>query len=597
MDLDFSQLLINENAYFFKLKRSLTKRDIEIVYEQSLDHKNAKRVFEPRYRQPFIHGGREIAKISFDVFSFKKKPTFLTSDVRHVFEIKYGLFLIVETSDLIAVVRKNVSGIRQLYALVDKIDYDVLIRFLTNESTKFEKIVTSGMNVASNAMHKKTSEASDLQGILSRFGTSKQIISSLRVGNKSDKSTVTVNTSRVNSFNVQKEFVPAVLWMIDMMKLIRRAIRSTPSSHFIDSFAKPVNYDDIIDELNPTHLIIRLNELKDQIDSGLIERVYDAETGKKVDFDRDVFSYERNFDLTADISGIFRAKEVEVKVREEYISVDIEPFKRIMLDNGSQNDMDLNSYINRRHAFLIVFDKPQFVYLHGKIFEDSRLLGDKEYFMNTFIAFDELTDIDSEKGTNYKTSSSSFEPKSLFKFVEDKFGPNSSYLICDDLGTEWGDFIQINTDEIAFFHLKHNNNGLSAKNLENVFGQAQKNFGVLQLNEELIEARREKWSGKYRVNNVATSISRIRKSPAGQESIDSLIKFAALASSNPHVRRKVFIVVNFISKSEMSKMFDVVKGGRTLARHGVVLQLIWLINGILALATELNSEFRIICRP
>lgn len=595
--LDYKQLLVNENAYFFKLKKPLVKRDIELVFQQSLAHKRATRMFEAKIRESYVHGGREIAKISYDIFKFRKKPSFLTDDVPDSYEIKYGLFMVVESLDLIAVVRKNVSGVKLLYELVEKIDYDILIRFLSSPDTKYEKIVSNSMNVASNAMQKKTNEASDLQGVLSRFGTSKQIISSLRVGNKENKSTVAVNTSRVNSFNVQNEFVPALLWMVGMMNLIRRAIKAIPESHFIDSFAKPVKYDDVIDDLTPTHLIIRLNELKDDIDRGVVEKIYNPNTKKNINFETEVLSYERLFELEEDMAGVFVSGETTVKVKEKYISFSIKPFKEIMLDFGGDHDIDLNTYIKSRHAFLIVFDKPQFVYSHGKIFEDSRLLGDKDYFMNTFIPFEELKSIDSEKGTNYVTSDTTFKPNSLFRFVEDNFISTASYLLCDDLATEWGDFISIGTDDIIFFHLKHNKDGFSASNLETVFGQAEKNFGVLQLTEELIEARRKKWVGNYKLNKVATAIKRMRKHPPGQQSIDDLIKYAEAVSSNPHVRRKVYVVVNFLSKSEVSKMFDAVKNGKPMTRKGVALQLIWLINGILALTTELNSEFKILCRP
>jgi hypothetical protein len=65
------------------------------------------------------------------------------------------------------------------------------------------------------------------------------------------------------------------------------------------------------------------------------------------------------------------------------------------------------------------------------------------------------------------------------------------------------------------------------------------------LTEELIEARRDKWAGKYTLNKVTTSIKRMRKHPPGQQSIDDLIKYAEAVSSNPHVRRKVYVVVNF----------------------------------------------------
>lgn len=597
MKLEYRQLLINENAYFFKLKKSLVRRDIEIVFEEALKHKKGKREFEPRLRESYIPGPKEIAKISFDVFSYKKRPSFLTDDVNGVSEKKFGLFLIVESNDMIAIIRKNVSGIKHLYSMVQKIDYDVLVRFLLNPDTKYEKIVTSSMNMASNAMQKKTSEAADLQGVLSRFGTSKQIIASLRVGNKENKSTVTVNTSRVNSFNVQNEFAPAILWMVEMMDLIRRASKSAPQSHFIDSFATPINFDDIIDEIEPTYLVIRLDALKDEIDNGQVNKIYNSKSKKRIDFNKEVLDFERLFPLKLDKTGVYVSPNIKVKVKEDSIATSILPFKDIILDFGDDHEVDLNTYINMRSYYMIVFNKLQYAYSHGKIFEDSRLLGDKEHFMGTFVSYDDLKNIDSEKGINYTTTSTQFKPNSLFNFVEQQFSTDSTYLLCDDLGTEWGDYISLKDDEIIFFHLKHNQDGLSAKNLENVFGQAQKNFGFLQLTEEMIEKRRTKWTGNYRTNHITTAIKRMRKNPTGKSSIDDLIKYADLVSSNPNVRRKVFVVVNFISKTEISKMFDTLKGGKTLANQGVLLQMLWFIHGILALATDHGVEFRILCRP
>jgi hypothetical protein len=89
----------------------------------------------------------------------------------------------------------------------------------------------------------------------------------------------------------------------------------------------------------------------------------------------------------------------------------------------------------------------------------------------------------------------------------------------------------------------------------------------------------------------------MRKSPTGKDSIADLIKYADLVSSNPNVRRKVFVVINFISKAEVSKMFDTLKSGKTLANQGVLLQMLWFVHGILALATDQGVEFRILCRP
>jgi len=597
MKLEFEQLLINENAYFFKLKRKLTARDIELIFQECLNDKKAIRKFEPKIRESFIHGPREIAKVSIDVFEFKKRPSFLTRDVKNNFETKYGLFIIIESDEFAAVIRKNVSGIDLLYTLVEKIDYNILVRFLLKEESKYEKLVTSNMNAASNAMQRKTSEADDLQGILSRFGASKQIITSLRVDNKGDKSTVSVNTSRVNSFNIQKDFTPAVLWMVDMMRLIKLALKNPPQSRFIDNFAIPIKFSDIIDELNPKYILLRFGSLKDEIENSQIDKCYHQIGRKKVDPHKEIFEKERLFELTENDEGVFVSGEIKVKVRQKAITISISSFKDIILDFGDGYEVSLNNYINSNNHFLIVFDKYEYVYSRGSVFKDSRLLGDTDNFLSTFVTFDSLKNIDSEKGEKYLPTSTKFKPNSLFSFIEEELALNSNYLICDDMGVEWGDFISIDDDEIVFYHLKHNKLGLSATNLEEVFGQVQKNLGFLQLTDEMINKRKTKWQNIYRFGGINTSIKRMRKYPKGKDTIDDLILYVNHVSSNANVKRKIFVVVDFISKSELAKMLESLKKRKIFVNQGVTLQMLWFIHGILALANELGVEFRIVCRP
>ena len=89
----------------------------------------------------------------------------------------------------------------------------------------------------------------------------------------------------------------------------------------------------------------------------------------------------------------------------------------------------------------------------------------------------------------------------------------------------------------------------------------------------------------------------MRKSPKGKDLIDDLIVYGDQVSSNPNVRRRVFVVVDFISKSQLTKALELLVKGKTFAGQGVILQLLWLVHGILALASEQGVEFRILCRP
>lgn len=594
--IDYDQLLVNENAYFFKLKKPISKRDIEIIFEESIRDKSAERRFEPRYRESYVHGGKEIAKLSIDVFRFKQPPTFFTDDVDGEYETKYGLFVIVETPDLLSIVRRNVSGIKHLYSIVEKIDYDVLVRFLLSNGSKFEKIVTSNMNAASAAVQRKISEAEDLKGIFSRFGASKQIINALRIDNRGSKATVAVGTSRVNSFNIQKEFGPAIVWMTEVMKLMRLATTKLPQSQFIDAFATPIKFDDIIDSLKPIYLLLRFHELKDQIESGFIQKGFYNTSKKKIDLNS-ILSKERLFELKEDKDGVFRHADIEVKVREESITVSIESFKDIILDFGDGYEVSLSKWINDHGHFLIVFDKLEYAYTKGSIFKDSKLLGDTENFMSTFVPYKALESINAEKGKGYTKVSDHFKSNSLFAFVDEELAKGSKYLICDDMGVEWGDFISLDDTEVTFYHLKQNEHGLSAANLEVVFGQAQKNLGFLQLTEEMIEYRRERWQKMYKIEGVETAIKRIRRFPAKGNSIDALIKYANQVNSNANIKRRVFVVVDFISKAQLEDSIKSLKKGTAFNLKGVAMQLLWFVNGILALANEQGVEFRIICRP
>lgn len=596
MKLDYHQLLVNENAYFYKVKRPLVKRDIELIFQEAVSHKKAIVKFETRLRESYIHGGKEIAKVSVLVYEFKKRPSFLTKDVKNTLEIKYGLFVIIESDDFIGTIRKNVSGIDSLYSLTEKIDHNTLARFQLGNKTKFEKIVTDNMNAASNAIHRKTSEGNDLKNTYSRFSASKQIIKRVRLEEDGKRTGISITTSRVNSFSVQKELEPSIIWIVEIIAKLKTAYKKLPSSNFIDSFATPVEFDSMIDDLTPSYLILRFDTLKDDIDDSRVVRIVNKVSGKKVDLDKEIFAMERLYELKEDGANVFINGAIQARIRPKSIFVRAAGLSDLILKFENGSELTLNDYINRHHHFLIIFDKLDHVYSHGTIFKDNRLLGDTKSFLSTFIPFDELREMDSEKGRNYKTTSTEFGIRSLFRFTETVLCKDSQFLVCDDMSTEWGDFISIDQNEIGFYHLKYKEQGFSASNLQDVFGQLQKNFGVLSLTEELLELRRNKWGSNYRIENVTTSISRIRRT-VGAKTFNSIKAAALEASSNVNVRKRVIVVVNFISKSELEKMLEKLKSGKSFQSQGVTLQLLWFVHGVLALAQELGAEFKIICRP
>ena len=68
-------------------------------------------------------------------------------------------------------------------------------------------------------------------------------------------------------------------------------------------------------------------------------------------------------------------------------------------------------------------------------------------------------------------------------------------------------------------------------------------------------------------------------------------------SESPHLKRKVFIVINFIEKNDLMKKVYDLKKGKKFQNETVIIQILWFVNSLLSSALERSVEFRIICRP
>ena len=135
---------------------------------------------------------------------------------------------------------------------------------------------------------------------------------------------------------------------------------------------------------------------------------------------------------------------------------------KIFLDMGKSQYVSIIDYINRNSAFMINFKEADMIYYSRALFKDHKLLQNIDYFMRIFEPMNELSDIEDEKQKDF-TDAEIFDNNSLFGFVCNHFS-NSEYLVCDDLGDEWADFISIHNNIIRFIHAKSGTEGLSATN-------------------------------------------------------------------------------------------------------------------------------------
>lgn len=594
--LDVSNILLNENGYFYKRKKSrIAKADIEKLFLQCINDKLANRSYSPVIRESLFESSKEIAKYSIQVFDYVQRPSFLKNDTT-LWETKTGLFVILEHMDYLAIIRKNVSGTYHLSNIAEEIDYSVLANFMVNDSSKFEKIISSNLNTAENAIQQKTSEAKDLSGVMSRFGMSKQIINALRLDNGGVKASIALNTSRVNSLNIRNDFEPVLFWLIKTIKLIDAAYKSPKSNSFIAGFAKPLLFSIEIKVLVPRFLFLRFQSIKDALDAGLISECFVLDDkGKRENVDLVAFmeANSKLFELTTYDAKTYKHGETSVRINLNSISFRDPAFEEIHLSFDGTDSVTLQQYMNFQQQFLITFDKPDYAYTHRKIFRDHRLLEDLDIFMNTFIAEPLLSGVTSEKG-KVTSASKNFDLASIFGFLEASFLPRVDCMICDDMGTEWGDHISVSGDEIAFYHSKYDKPGLSAAKLEVVFGQAQKNLGFIAMTDEMLAKRSARWASNY----TSSQIPRIRKHDgSGATPIASVERGILRAAGSGNLQARVYVVINFLSKSDLHTSLLKVKAGKTFHDQGVTLQILWFVNSLMASANDIGVQFKVICRP
>jgi len=468
---------------------------------------------------------------------------------------------------------------------------------MASADSRYEKIKSNSLNTAENVIQTKTSEAIDLKGIMNRFGISKQVISALQLDNQGEKASISLNTSRVNSLNIRSEFEDVLFWMVKIIKLIDSTNRVPKNNSFLSGFAKPVEFEKEIKELVPKFVLIRFHSLKEELSLGLITECFTLnENGghEPKNLLTVIEDYSQIYEISRYDNKTYKHGDTGIRLNKKSISLFDAKLNAIYISYNGADSISLLDYLNRKNHFLVTFDKAEFAYTHSKIFKDHKLLEDLDVFMDTFIEDTQLSAVVSEKGKGYNGTSKSFSDDSMFGYLETKFSSELDCLISDDMGVEWGDYIGIRQDEITFYHLKYRDPALSASSLEEVFGQAQKNFGFLELTDEMVEYRAARWSGNYHL----PLIPRIRKYiNNGQSPINSIRTSINKASLSSNIKRRVHVVINFLSKSDLKAALLKVKEGETFNQRGVTLQILWFVNSLLSSANENNVQFKILCRP
>lgn len=596
------QLLINDNAYFYNKVKSLSANKINQIFTEISREKLSNR-YSLKEIKSVATVGNENFYYSICIFKYNHKPSFLREPAPEWFEVKFSFLLIVEYSDYIVIYKNNVAGLRSLKEHVEHLDYSVISRLFLKDDTLYEKFYVSNMSTADNALRNKSMESNNLQGTISRLGAPKQVIHNMRISDGQNRTSLSLNTSRINNLGDKKVLQDFFTWTVDVAREINAFNRRDT---YLDNFAQPISFEDYVVDLVPICILLKFDKLLDELERENIQRVYqEDEDGNEIeDFDLHIFidHFKSTLNIVLDNDGSYLIEnpideEMRLNIAKKSMRINSSVFKNVKIDRGGDVDTDLNTFINSRNDFIVNFTEPDLIYTYRKLFRDHRLLADISGFLTVFHPYNGLTTTNSEKG-NFVNAQTEFDSDSVFRFVQDELNKDSIALFCDDLGNEWADFIAVKHDSIVLYHAKHKDGqGLSASALQDVIGQAHKNLGNLEPTDAMIDRKAEiTWGHTYIAPNGAnTAIQRLIIGP--NNSLNDSITAYKNALSQPNVKRQVNLVVDFISKTELQNGLQLLGNNQVFARRNEVTQILWFVSSLVANCRELGIEVYISCRP
>lgn len=558
------------------------------------------------------------------VFKIQTEPSFITDS--RLLETKYGYCTIVKYKEYILINSKFCSLNKEVIKIIGtELPFEEFTKYFTKDTAEFEKITLSNSSIMSG-IRSRIIEGQKLQENFRPIYSSKHVLKAFRVLQDGVVFSQSPSTSKLNYRNGKLKVEEYINWC----KTIIDSINTNNSSKYFDNFAKPVDISKM-KELVPTIIFIDLNFLKDYEDLRFITRQEQVEIESCFIFkyynglfnlqnlsnDKYIIDYNYPYVLSSRINlklnknnsrslqkikyttnnrieDAFKTsknKQLKINKNKKTITYHIEDIDVFYKYKDDDKEITLKELIENNST--ILFDNSQFFYYKKTLFQDSKLQDSG--FLRYFHAENNMINAKSEKGI-FNQNSVNFSDDSIFDILEKRLrGLEYTDIICDDLGNERADYIAFDENRLGFFHAKYkqvdsDRGKKSASALHDVVSQALKNLVFLDNieNINLEQTYQHKWLEKYKNNNIQTQINRIRESANSSNSIVERIKET---NRQINVQKYMVLVVNFISKSEIS---DYIQNPSTNTQ---IQQIVWLLSSFISTCQEMNIIPQIICKP
>ena len=532
--------------------------------------------------------GRSIT-VSYLRFEFESEPSFLSGS--SLKETKHAYILIAELDHLVAIFRKHVtSPDRELSRKIQPIEFNTLAKLFMADDSEYERVSMRAMSVSDGGIRFRSYEAKNLKTTLSAIGASRSVLSSVRVRADGEVHALTPSTSRVARSSGRSSFPEMMTWALDVEQEILGFVNT---QGFIDLFAKPIRLSDLPAGTTPSGIQFAVADLeRDVLDeqTTMLIGLDSAGHGQELSSDicRRLFDRLDKGYLITNNGNDLKFRSGKLKQNKNSFSVSSRLFDRIRVRGVTGQELSLTKYLNQEQSFLISFTQPQFAYYVRQVFEDQRLLGNIDSFLEVFDDSVNLTGVNSEKG-QMRANITRFANTSLFRVVEDSIAQNHEILLCDDLGDEWADHIAVNSNgspEISLIHSKHKSPTMSASAFQDVVGQALKNLSRLFPSESELNHKITGWQQKY----STTNINRIRRSNSRASVVSDVLR----ASASPNCVRRVILAVTFLSKSDLTRELTNLRNQVPTQPH--IIQLLWILSTFVNGCMEFGAQPKVYCR-
>jgi hypothetical protein len=598
-----NHIILNENAYFYKkddVKNYFTTAHINEMFIKASENKKGNYLLNLR-KQVKVVDGQEI-QFSICVFKLETVPNFIDKVISENWhEQKIAYLLISDFKDYVFITRKNISGIDHLlYSGLSLIDYSILNSLFVDSETYFEKFSLNNTSISPDSIRGKTVEAIDLKKSFSPYGAGKYVLSSVRVNNFEEKTSIVFNTSRITMFGKKKYLNELFKWAFQVIEKIRS---HNQENSFLDIFATPIEYDLHRESLVPISILFNLRKFNEDLESGRIQNCefrLSANSIRQLPLNKISNSLQKVFDVKKNGSEpnfIYKiitklSKDIELTLNKKSITINSKKGSKLFLNLENGSTLSLINYFNSYNDFIINFEDLSLVYSNRKLFKDSKLISYIDNFINVFNGKIELKSVTSEKG-RFTDNSTSFNVNSIFGFVENKITYDSNFCFLDDLGNEWADFIKINSKSLTFIHAKFDKSQFSASSFHEVVGQALKNIGNMTPTNEQLEIKADHWINTFNIHGEKTKITRLRNGSTLEDGIKAYKKLLL----SPNLMREIIIVVNFISISQLRNRLNLLKKGEQFKEKNQVIQILWLLSSLINSCQENGIRVNIICKP